>query len=101
MVVDDLNVESIMSFPPKADAPLIVDSNAMLSDAFPLQGFQSVPRRCPKIVNLVCIVQHSEFPASDALDVLRQPTGDITAPDPLRLGAVKRPNHSDNTVPRY
>ena len=38
MVVDDLNVESIMSFPPKADAPLIVDSNAMLSDAFPLQG---------------------------------------------------------------
>ncbi len=94
MIVDDFNIEGIMSFPPETDSPLIVDSNAVLSDALPLQGFQSVPRWCPKISDLVRVVQHSKFPARDALDVLWQPTGNLTAPDSLRLGAAEGPDHS-------
>ena len=100
MVVDDLNVKGIVSFPPKANSPLIVDSNAVLSCALSLQSFQSVPRRRSKIGDIVGVVQHPEFPARDALDILRQSAGDLAAPDPLCLGAAEGPDHSKIVPPR-
>jgi hypothetical protein len=50
VVVDYLDVQRIAIFPAKADAPLIVDPDAVLSFSAASQGFQSIARRDPKIL---------------------------------------------------
>ncbi len=59
MAIDDRNVVSIPITPHKADAPLIVDANAVLSRAITFERFQSIARRCRKVAQLGGNVQLS------------------------------------------
>jgi hypothetical protein len=45
MVIDDLDVQRIPLFPTKADAPVVVDPDAVLTLTVPDQFFQAVARR--------------------------------------------------------
>lgn len=49
MVIDDLNTFRMAVSPEKADPPLVIDANAIRSLAIPLQHFESIRRRQPKI----------------------------------------------------
>jgi hypothetical protein len=49
MIISDFNFKSIAITPHETDAILVVDPNAMLSFAIPLQGFQMVARKYGKI----------------------------------------------------
>jgi len=49
MVVDKLDVVSVIVFPAKAEPPLAVDANAELSSAISLQSFQSIVGRRSQI----------------------------------------------------
>ncbi len=42
MVVHDLDLISMAAFPPKADAPLIIDADAMLTFALALERLESI-----------------------------------------------------------
>jgi len=48
VVVDDLNILSSRTRPPKADTPLVVDADAVLAPSLPLQRFQMITRRGTK-----------------------------------------------------
>jgi len=45
VVVHNFHVQGVTATPDKTDAPLIVDTDAVLSMAIPTQGFQMIPRR--------------------------------------------------------
>jgi len=57
MVVDNFDIEGITVFEPKANAPLVVDADAILSSSLALQRFESVRPRHQQIVNARCCIQ--------------------------------------------
>jgi hypothetical protein len=61
MVIDKLNVVSIPITPHKADAPPIVDANAVLSRSITFERFQSIARRRRKVAQLCGTVQLPQF----------------------------------------
>jgi len=58
MVVYDLDVERVTLVPTEADAPLLVDPNAVLSCAVTPQGLQPIPWRDPQLGQIHGRVQH-------------------------------------------
>jgi len=81
VVIDDFDVEDIPTIPTKANPPLIVDSDAVLSLACSLQSFQTVRRRDPKIGKSTRTIQHSQFPQSHLVNIARQLPGADTLED--------------------
>ena len=61
MVIDNLYVEGITVLPAKADPPLIVDSDAMLTRPFAFEAFEAIGRGHAKIRKRSGAVQHSKF----------------------------------------
>jgi hypothetical protein len=61
VVIDDLHVFSVAIGPFETDAPLVVDSDAVLT--FPVAGefFEAVPGRHPKVVYGGGCVEDGEF----------------------------------------
>ena len=57
MVIHYLHIVSISVTPDKADAPLIVDPNAVLASSIAFQGFQTIARRGREVAKLRSNVQ--------------------------------------------
>jgi hypothetical protein len=56
MIIIDFDIVSIASFPYKADPPLLVYPNAVLSRAFSFQGFKLISRWYIQLSELIhCI----------------------------------------------
>ena len=75
MIVDDLNAGSVAFVPEKADAPLVVDSDAPLSCPVAGKLFQAVPRRYAEKVKGRRRAELFELALRDSLDFLGQPGG--------------------------
>jgi hypothetical protein len=50
VVINDLDFISVAVFPPKADAPLIVDANAMLARAIAFELLEAIAGRNPEVI---------------------------------------------------
>lgn len=72
MVIDDLDLFGTCFVPNKADAPLIVDSDAVLTRPVSSQQLQSVSRRGGQVAQLLSLVKLAQFALRYALNVLRQ-----------------------------
>ena len=57
MVIHDLNVMRIAVLLGKADAPLVIDPNAIRPRALPFQQFKLVSRRDAKVLQPQCPMQ--------------------------------------------
>jgi hypothetical protein len=79
--------------PSEADAPLIVDADAVLTFALALQGFQPIGRKNAQITQHRGVCQHAQLAARHGLDIGRQAPGRHSAPDLFRLLAGKVPDH--------
>jgi hypothetical protein len=66
-------------FPSEADAPLVVDSNAVLALAFALQCFEPIPRWDPKVGQVGCGVDLKQFPERGPMDIAWNPARTIAA----------------------
>jgi len=62
MVVDNLDVIGVTIAPRKADAPAVIDPNAILSRSIPCQLFQAIGRGNLQIIEGMRIVEHAQFP---------------------------------------
>ena len=69
MIVDYLDIERISLLPEEADAILVIDSNAVLSDAIAFESFQFVTARSRKIAQLLSRVQSFQLPPHRPLDM--------------------------------
>lgn len=86
MIVDDLDIMHIFSIPTKTNAPLVVDSDAMLSLTISRQCFQPISRKDPQVAQFTDLIELNELSVCDAFDVyesvnagaLRKPCGILT-----------------------
>src|ERR1017187_5052181 len=73
MVIYDFNVMRIALTPGKADAPSVVDSNAVRPRTVAFQQLQLVPRRHAKILQPQCPMQVQKLPPRRPFDGLESP----------------------------
>lgn len=62
MVVNDPNLLWASSCPPKADAPLVVDTDTVLTHAIALKRFETIPRWNPQFFETLRVTELAQFP---------------------------------------
>lgn len=97
VVIDDFHVVGVTVNPSEADAPLIIDPDAVLAFALNLQCFEPIGRRNAQIFQDGGVPQHAQLAACHGLDIGRQAPGWGSAPDPFRFLVSKVPDH-DQTI---
>lgn len=85
MVIDDLDVPGFAVSPDEADAPLLVDPNAVLSLPVIAQSFQAIAGRRPQIVESLRRIDCDKLRARSPLDLRWQITDGVAGED--RRGA--------------
>ena len=70
MVVNNLNTIGIACPPVKADTPLVVDPNAVLTFAFTVQPFEPIAWGNTQVIECDSTVQHPQFSKSNLLKVV-------------------------------
>ncbi len=106
MMIHDLNIVGIATSPSKTDAPLIVDSNTVLSYTITDEFLKSIRWRNSKIFCRACCIQHQELPQCNALNCAKPP-GPEPLKNPLGFLAAEALDHHlivtpcDTIVKRY
>ncbi len=94
MVVDDFDVVGVLFLPAEADAPLVVDADAVLAATVALQRFKSVPGRQAHDLKPVGGGELEQFPTGRALDFRRETARWLTVEDRFRVGVGKAFYHT-------
>lgn len=98
MIISNLNVVRVASAPDKADAPLVVDSDAVLSRPFAFELFESVGRWDAQGIQMSNGLNYCELTRGDALNVLGDSSGKLPLENSLGFAVTKGLNHnSENT----
>jgi hypothetical protein len=79
--------------PAKTDAPLIIDANAVLSEAVALQRFKAIARRHPQIIQAARDLKLSELSLRHGSDAYKSPDA-LALGQRLCLGAPERHDHA-------
>jgi hypothetical protein len=93
MIVHNLHVVGVSASPHKANAPLIVDSDAVLSRAAPFERFKPIAGKRSQINQSFRCVQHQQFP-SRRLSNVRKPWNILVVEKSLRVSALVRLYHT-------
>jgi hypothetical protein len=93
MIVDDFDVVGVAAPPNKADPPLIVDPNAVLSSAISGKALQPIARRKPKIIQTAGIVDLQQFPIRRPYDVVWNALDEAALPSGFSGCVPERLNH--------
>ena len=83
MVVGNLSIKGVPVFSAEADSPLVVDADAVLSGSVALQRFQPVSRWDPQILQLHGILQKSQFPPRNPVEITGETFGSLALPNTL------------------
>lgn len=101
MIIRDLDIMSIVVEPLKANAPLVIDANTVLTGSVSRQFLPTIRRRNAQVIERSGVVQHAELSQSDLLNTARQLTRMLAGEDLLSLFVfealyhgwiIKRPN---------
>jgi hypothetical protein len=92
MIIDDLDVFSASVRPTETHAELIVYPNAILSRPITPEGFQTIARRHPQIVQSTCDFQLPYLAARDGRDI-RESFDRLPIRNGPRVGAPERFDH--------
>ena len=93
VVIDYRNVVRIAATPSEADAPLVINSNAILSRAVAFQQFKPVSRRHAKILQSQRPVQVQKFPPGRPFDGLKSPHP-VVLKERRGIRALERPDQA-------
>jgi hypothetical protein len=69
VIVDDLDLITITILPDEADTDLVIDPDAMLSLSVSLQSFQTVSRGYYQVGQLGRVVEHTQPPSGNDLQL--------------------------------
>ena len=73
MVIDDLDIEHVAILPSEADAPLLVDADAVLAGAVALECLERVRWGNHQIAQIRSAIEVLQLRARAALDAMRKP----------------------------
>ncbi len=92
MVVDDLDVQGIGARPADADAPLIVDANAVLALAITPQLLEAIAGRQAELLKPAGRVEDAKFPQHHAPQIGGEASDGLARPEALRVAVGKASN---------
>ena len=92
MIVHYLNFKRVAFNPAKADPPLVVDPNTVLTSPIAGQAFQPIPRNRSQVGNGCHRVNVIELPFRHHRDTLKLPA-ELAAEDLLSFLVPERPDH--------
>src|SRR3954467_14022203 len=93
MIIDDLDVFRAIIDPIKANAPLPVDADAVLTRAIALQQFQSVAWRLAQILNLHCRIEQQQLDPRSLDDIRRELPRRLIVKHALGVAAAEGADH--------
>jgi hypothetical protein len=93
VVIANLNSGGVPINPEKTDSPLFVDADAPLVMSITGKPLQPISWRDTQVVKLPCVVQHSQFAASNRLNLVWQTTREFTPPDLIGFIVMKVCDH--------
>jgi len=93
MIIHDFDLFRMTLPPYKADSPLVIDPQAMLSLTLPFQGFQSIRRRKTQIFQADSGVKGIQFHERSLLNVVRELPHELALEDFLGISIAERANH--------
>lgn len=93
MVVYNLDIESVTSIPTKADAPLLINPNAVLAGTVAGKCFKAVRGRDSKVSKIAGVIEHGELVEGTLLNVAGQLPRPLLVPYPLRFHIGKTLDH--------
>ena len=94
VVVDDLDVEGIGGAPDEADAPLIVDADAVLADTIAPERLEPIAGRNAQVGDGFGRIEDDELPKRDALKAGGQTTRAATLKERFRVGVAEGADHA-------
>ena len=89
MIIYNFDVVRVAAAPPKTDAPLAIDADAVLTFPIAFERFQSIARRNEQILQTNGRVQETQLRQGDFLNVLRQSAGKFAIPNLLCFAVAK------------
>lgn len=98
MIINNLNIVSVVILPFKTNPPLIVDTDAVLSGALADKFFKPVCGWNSQIVYCSSVIQHSQLPKRGLLNISRQFTRANKIEYFFSLGVLKRLNHMKSII---
>ena len=101
VVVGNLHLRRAFLGPAEADTPLLVDSYRMQPRPPASQGFQTVPRRNPQIIQASRLVELRQFAKRNRLHLPRQSLRSLACKDLECFFTGERLNHSGNIAALY
>ena len=69
MVVHDFDIERMAAFKAKANSPLVIDADAVLTRSMALERFEPVVRRDSQVIQPYRSMQHGQFAFFNGSDV--------------------------------
>src|ERR1019366_9286072 len=93
MVIHNLSLVRVIALPPKANAPLVIDSNAVLASPASFEGLKLVAGRHRHLPQFGGRVQGEELPSRATLNPRREPAGKFPPKESFGLCARKAQNH--------
>lgn len=96
VVIGNFNVEGVTVFPDEANAPLLIDTNAVLSFAVTPQSFKIVRWRHPKVVECDGRIQLRQTPLRSRYNFDRKPLRDTARADSINPPVFDRFDHIPN-----
>jgi hypothetical protein len=93
VVVDDLDVVRVGSDPSEADAPLIVDTDAVLTSPVSCEFLEVVRGRDAEVYEAGGGIEHEQFSKRCSLQVRRYSANPLPFEQALGVGVAKVPNH--------
>jgi hypothetical protein len=93
VIVDDLDFVCVTVLPVKADAPLIVDSNTVLTSPPAFELLEPVPRRHAEILQALCCVYKPQLSKHDPMKVGGKASDRLPLEKALRVPIGEAVNH--------
>jgi len=93
MLVRHFDVVGVVLLPTEADAPLVIDANAMLASAIARQSFQPIGRRNPQIVQALSDIELYQLAPRKAVQFGGKVGQELTLKKPLGVLVVEGLDH--------
>jgi hypothetical protein len=93
MIISDLDIECLTIGEAKADTPLIIDPDRMLTDAIALQGLKPIGRRQAQISDGPRRIQLLQAHGCTPQNIARQLAGFARSEEAFGAGIGKRSDH--------
>src|ERR1019366_6297462 len=100
MIVGDLDSVRLAVNPAKANSPLVVDADAVLSVAIACKFLQSIPRRHAQIIQRFGRIENRQLTQCGALQFSGEPLDPFTPEESLRGFVREIPDHDVMIAPR-